>query len=256
MLYLITPDGIVSTTEASLGEALVDAQRGRPLAQQPWQTQPSVAGGVSPEKVLALALRHGLDARVGLVVHGGFIDQALEPDRLRAAERNQNRIAAQLQSIAAEPRHADRDWPRRQRAIAAEARQRGLDVTYPRCARSGPAMTLHDVEKPDQLKAGGRYGLREPVAGCRAVTLQEVDVVLLPGLGWDRFGGRLGRGAGFYDRLLAEPGWGGFRCGLFFAAQEFPRIPVDPWDVPLHAVVTEEEVWRLSAGEGSASPGS
>ncbi len=140
--------------------------------------------------------------------------------------------------------------------IAAEARQRGLDVTYPRCAPSGPAMTLHDVAGPDQLKAGGRYGLREPVAGCRAVTLQEVDVVLLPGLGWDRFGGRLGRGAGFYDRLLAEPGWGGFRCGLFFAAQEFPRIPVDPWDVPLHAVVTEEEVWRLSAGEGSTAPGS
>ncbi|MEV4900422.1 hypothetical protein AB0K08_03650 [Citricoccus sp. NPDC055426] len=123
MLYLITPDGIVSTTQAGLGDALVDAQRGRPLARQPWQTQPSVAGGVSPEKVLALALRHGLDAGVGLVVHGGFIDQVLEPERLRAAERNQNRIAAQLQSIAAEPRHEDRDWHRRQRAITEEARQ-------------------------------------------------------------------------------------------------------------------------------------
>lgn len=123
MLYLITPDGIVSTVEASLGEALVDAQQGRPLARQPWQTQPPGPGGVSPEQVLAIALRHGIDARIGLVVHGGFIEQALDPERLRAAEASQNRIAAQLQSIAAEPRHEDRDWHRRQRAIAEEARQ-------------------------------------------------------------------------------------------------------------------------------------
>ncbi|WMY78235.1 hypothetical protein [Citricoccus sp. I39-566] len=121
MLYLITPDGIVSTLDAGLGDALVDARRGRPLARQPWVTQPP--SGISPEKVLAVALRHGVDAGIGLVVHGGFIDQVLEPERLRAAERNQNRIAAQLQSIAAEPRHEDRDWHRRQRAIAEEARQ-------------------------------------------------------------------------------------------------------------------------------------
>ncbi|MGO1886067.1 MAG: hypothetical protein ACTH3G_11990 [Citricoccus sp.] len=121
MLYLITPDGIVSTLDASLGEALVETRRGRPLAEQPWQTQPP--GGVAAEKVLAVALRHGADAEIGLMVHSGFIDQALEPERLRAAERNQNRIAAQLQAIAAEPRHEDRDWHRRQRAIAEEARQ-------------------------------------------------------------------------------------------------------------------------------------
>lgn len=123
MLYLITPDGIVSTLDAGLGEVLVDAQRGRPLARQPWQTQPSEAAGVSAEKVLAVALRHGVDAEIGLMVHGGFIDQALEPERLRAAERSQNRIAGQLQSIAAEPRHEDRDWHRGQRALAEEARQ-------------------------------------------------------------------------------------------------------------------------------------
>lgn len=123
MLYLITPDGFVSTVETTLGEARVQARNGRPLARQPWQVQPSGPGGASPETVLAVALRHGVDAKVGLLVHGGFIDQALEPERLRAAERNQNRIAAQLQSIAAEPRYEDRDWHRRQRALTEEARQ-------------------------------------------------------------------------------------------------------------------------------------
>ena len=123
MLYLITPDGFVSTVDTTLGEALVDARSGRPLARQPWQAQPSGPGGVSPETVLAVALRHGVDARIGLMVHGGFIDQALQPERLRAAERNQNRIAAQLQAIAAEPRYEDREWHRRQRAFTEEARQ-------------------------------------------------------------------------------------------------------------------------------------
>lgn len=123
MLYLITPDGFVSTLQASLGDVLVDARRGRPLARQAWVAQDPGLAGVSAETVLAVALRHGLDGGIGLVVHGGFIDQVLEPERLRAVERNQNRIAAQLAAIAPEPRFEDRDWHRQQRSIAEEARQ-------------------------------------------------------------------------------------------------------------------------------------
>jgi hypothetical protein len=123
MLYLITPDGVVSTCAARLGDVLVDARRGRPLARQAWEPQAPEMTGVSPETVLDVALRHGIDALIGLMVHGGFIDQVLEPGRLRAAGQNQRRLAAQLSSIAAEPRFEDRDWHRRQRAIAEEARQ-------------------------------------------------------------------------------------------------------------------------------------
>ena len=129
-------------------------------------------------------------------------------------------------------------------AIAAAAGERGISVTYPRCEPDTPDMTLHHVTGPSDLRPDGRFGIREPAQNCRQVTLHEVDVVLLPGLGWDREGGRLGKGAGFYDRLLADEGWRGFRCGLFFAAQEFEALPADPWDVPLDAVVTESGVWR------------
>jgi 5-formyltetrahydrofolate cyclo-ligase len=66
-----------------------------------------------------------------------------------------------------------------------------------------------------------------------------VDAALVPGLAWDRDGRRLGRGAGYYDRLLASPGWRAFRCGVFFAGQEVARVPVEAWDVRLDAVVTE-----------------
>ncbi|MFC7401163.1 hypothetical protein [Citricoccus sp. GCM10030269] len=124
MLYLITPDGIVSTLDAQLGEVLVDAQRGRPIIDQAWEAD---TAGVSPETVLTVALRKGIDAEVGLMVHGGFVDQVLESERLRAAERNHQRVAAQLESVAVTPQDEYRDWYRRQRAITEEARQSAVE---------------------------------------------------------------------------------------------------------------------------------
>jgi 5-formyltetrahydrofolate cyclo-ligase len=127
--------------------------------------------------------------------------------------------------------------------IAAEAARRGITVVYPRCLPAR-GIALHAVSSPAGLRPG-RYGIREPVAdACPVADPGSVDAALIPGLAWDRAGGRLGRGAGYYDRLLGAAGWRGFRCGLFFAAQEAARIPVDAWDVRLDAVVTEAEVAR------------
>jgi 5-formyltetrahydrofolate cyclo-ligase len=128
-------------------------------------------------------------------------------------------------------------------AIAAEAARRGITVTYPRCLPETRELALHAVTEAGHLVPGA-YGIREPDAFvCPLVHAREVDAVLVPGLAWDRAGRRLGRGAGYYDRLFALPHFRAFRCGLFFAAQELDPIPVDPWDAPLDAVVTEAELW-------------
>jgi 5-formyltetrahydrofolate cyclo-ligase len=128
-------------------------------------------------------------------------------------------------------------------AIAAEARRRGITLVYPRCLPEG-RMTLHAVEAPDALRPG-RFGIREPDAdACPLRDVGDVDAALIPGLAWDRAGHRLGRGGGYYDRMLAHPGWRGFRCGLFFAAQESHSIPREDWDIRLDAIVTETEVIR------------
>jgi 5-formyltetrahydrofolate cyclo-ligase len=140
-------------------------------------------------------------------------------------------------------------------AIAREALRRGVTVVYPRCVTGTRTLTLHALERLEALREGA-YGIREPdVELCPLVRVDQVDAALVPGLGWDRAGGRIGRGAGYYDRLFADPGWRGFRCGLFFAAQEADAVPTDPWDAPLDAVVTEREVWRGTAGNREQGTG-
>lgn len=130
-------------------------------------------------------------------------------------------------------------------AIAAEAARRGITLTYPRCLRETRAMVLHRVGGYEELQSGGAFGIREPDPACPLVTIEEIDVALVPGLGWDRRGTRLGRGAGYYDRLFLNPAWRGFRCGLYFAAQEFDRLAANRFDAPLDAVVTELEAVRF-----------
>jgi 5-formyltetrahydrofolate cyclo-ligase len=129
--------------------------------------------------------------------------------------------------------------------IAAEARRRGIVLTYPRCLPETRAMVLHRIDSPSGLREGGAFGIREPDPACPLVDLTGIDAALVPGLGWDRRGARLGRGEGYYDRLFMNPGWRGFRCGLFFARQEFERLVANRLDAPLHAVATEEEVVRF-----------
>lgn len=126
--------------------------------------------------------------------------------------------------------------------VAVEARRRGIRIAYPRCLDREGRMALHEVGGPERLRPG-RWGILEPEPKSAELDAAAVDAALVPGLAWDRGGVRLGRGGGFYDRLFAGLGWRGFRCGFFFAAQELPRIPSDPWDARLDAVVTERETW-------------
>jgi 5-formyltetrahydrofolate cyclo-ligase len=172
--------------------------------------------------------------------------RSLAPEERRAAEAEiARRIwtvpeiagARTLLLYASLPEEAGTD------AVAEEARRRGIVLVYPRCL-ADRSMTLHAVDSADALRPG-RYGIREPDAdACPVRRVEEVDAALIPGLAWDRAGHRLGRGAGYYDRLLADTRWRGFRCGFFFAAQEADAVPHDAHDVPLHAVVTDREVVR------------
>jgi 5-formyltetrahydrofolate cyclo-ligase len=93
------------------------------------------------------------------------------------------------------------------------------------------------------------YRIAEPVASPSArISPLRLDAILMPVVGFDRHGNRLGMGAGYYDRALRHLRDGSRRwrrprlVGLAFACQEVERIVPSTWDIPLDVVVTERGV--------------
>lgn len=113
-----------------------------------------------------------------------------------------------------------------------------------------PNKTLMFVRwRPGERLVRNRFGIPEPARrGYRVRHAQSLDLLLMPLVGFDAAGHRLGMGAGFYDRSLAylrgARAWRRPRLvGLAHACQRLERIEPKPWDVPLDAIVTEEGVW-------------
>jgi 5-formyltetrahydrofolate cyclo-ligase len=99
------------------------------------------------------------------------------------------------------------------------------------------AIEAAEVRPGDDLNAT-TYGPREP-ARRAPVDPGEVDVVVTPGLAFDRTGRRLGYGGGHYDRFLDRLGGGTVRVGIAFSAQLVDEVPVGPRDRRVDVVVTE-----------------
>ena len=120
------------------------------------------------------------------------------------------------------------------------ARQRGATVVVPKVDWALYSMTAVEWMPGGDEAAVSRSGPRNPVAG-EPVDPGRIDLVVTPGLGFDRSGHRLGRGKGFYDRFLAGPAAKATRCGFCFCEQVVESIPVTDADASVHWLVTDEE---------------
>ena len=115
--------------------------------------------------------------------------------------------------------------------------EHGKRVVVPRV--SGTRLQLAEVRDPARDLAPGAFGVWEPRGSSRrTVALTDLDVVLVPGLAFDRAGNRLGRGRGYFDRLLARLPRSIPTIGLCFRFQLLDHLPTGPHDRPVHAVVT------------------
>lgn len=92
-----------------------------------------------------------------------------------------------------------------------------------------------------QLRRGA-YGILEPCANRVVVPPADIDFVVVPGVAFDRQGGRVGFGKGYYDRFLYQVAATARYCGLAFSAQVVSQVPRMPYDVCMHYVATEEGV--------------
>lgn len=132
---------------------------------------------------------------------------------------------------------------------ACRAREQG--VLLPRFNAATGVYEMVAVHDLATETAPGNLGVREPLprlpVGTERQRKAKTTAWLVPGLGFDRVGRRLGRGKGFYDRLLS--GTQGPRIGVAFSWQLLPEIPAEAHDVRMNAVVTETGVFRKVKGK-------
>lgn len=122
----------------------------------------------------------------------------------------------------------------------------GKVVGLPICTKTqslnvGRITGLHQV----QPKTVGRFCLMEPSTDAPLLGPSELELIVLPGLAFDRSGHRLGYGAGYYDRFLGGKGVNGFKLGLAYPFQLLDHIPVTEHDAPLNGVLTPGEYYGL-----------
>lgn len=131
-------------------------------------------------------------------------------------------------------------WEIDTRPILADALSSGKRLCVPLCTGPG-LMELRQITDLEQLTPGA-YHLPEPPADAPLVAVDEVDLAVLPCMGCNHLGQRLGRGGGFYDRFLAA-----YRSAAVLVCRERmtrEEIPLEPHDLPIPWVLTERGLYE------------
>ncbi len=117
------------------------------------------------------------------------------------------------------------------------SRHTGRTWLYPRVTNEH--LTLHPIADPARQLVPGSFGILEPPASLPAVSVESVDAFLCPGLAFDgATGGRLGRGRGFYDRLLENARPDCVKAGICHPFQLVPDTFSEPHDIRMDLVIT------------------
>lgn len=140
-------------------------------------------------------------------------------------------------------------------SIAADALRSGRRLFYPIVDRTHHGMSFGEVSAPSALRPGA-YSIPEPPPDAPALEPGKLcagTLICVPGLAFTVGGVRLGRGGGYYDRILAALAPGVITAGLGYSFQLFDRLPCETWDRRLDFLVTESAVYAASRAPGVAA---
>lgn len=118
--------------------------------------------------------------------------------------------------------------------LARAAVEAGCSIALPHVTTRSAPMRFLAWDTEAALQAGP-YGLHQPASEASALV---PDIILTPLLAFDAKLDRLGQGAGYYDRAFAQFPHAR-RIGVAWSVQQVDTLPTDPWDMPLHAIITE-----------------
>jgi len=116
----------------------------------------------------------------------------------------------------------------------------GKTVAVPRTSWKQRTMDPVRIESFQEEFSVSTFGVRSPVSQA-VLPLEEIDLVVAPGLGFDARGNRLGQGGGYYDRFLCRPQLKARWCGFAFDEQVVPCIPSEETDQAMEFLVTDKQ---------------
>jgi len=128
--------------------------------------------------------------------------------------------------------------------------QQGKTVAVPKISWQQRHMLPVQINTLDTDFETEPSGLRNPVTGL-PVPLEQIDLVVTPGLAFDRRGNRLGRGCSYYDTFFSTGELRAAKCGFAFDEQVVDSVPVTERDVPMDFLVTDKEVIYINDPKGA-----
>ena len=131
----------------------------------------------------------------------------------------------------------------------------GYSVVVPKVDNTLKIMDVHKINSFEELEPGV-WGIPEPqVTAPQLASLDIIDVMIIPGLAYDRQGGRLGYGSGFYDRFLDRYDVLGlphpYKLGVCFDIQLQDELPMEQHDLRVDRIITEEGVYDIPHSKSS-----
>ena len=126
------------------------------------------------------------------------------------------------------------------RAIAEKCWQMKKTVAVPKVDFNKKTMQAVQIESLKKCEFIDGDFVKKPISE-KIVEIKNVDLVIVPGLGFDKTGARLGRGGGYYDRFLADNGKA-VLCGVCFDCQLAEELPTEKKDVAMDYIVTDKKM--------------
>ena len=125
--------------------------------------------------------------------------------------------------------------------VILEAWRNGKTVAVPKVSWQQRHMIPVQINSLETGFSTEVSGLKNPTTGV-PVPLEDIDIVITPGIAFDRNGNRLGRGGGYFDRFFASKELRAVKCAICFSEQVVDEVPYDETDVPVDYIITDKEI--------------